>query len=135
MQEFAQKFIDQMDEDEIKYTEVNDTTVKVSFSGDNLKTITVYAFFEEDGTPYVQFRCWEIESFKNNEEAGLAACNALNLQFRWAKFFLDKDKDVAATLDAVLDENTVGEDCCSLMMRLVSIVDDAYPQLAKARWA
>ena len=127
--------MDQMDKDEIKYTEVDDTTLKISFNGDNMKTVTVYAFFEEDGDPFVQFRCWEIESFKNNEEAALAACNALNLQFRWVKFFLDKDKDAVATLDAALDEDTAGEECCEHMMRFVNILDDAYPQLAKARWA
>ena len=80
-------------------------------------------------------RCWEIESFKSNEAAGLAVCNDLNLQFRWVKFFLDKDKDVVATLDAMLDDNSSGAECVSLLMRIVNIVDDAYPQIAKARWA
>jgi hypothetical protein len=124
-----------MEEDGIKYSEVDENTLKISFNGDNLKSVNIYAFFDEDGDPFMQFRCWEIESFKNNEAAGLAVCNDLNLQFRWVKFFLDKDKDVIATLDAMLDDNSSGAECVSLMMRIVNIVDDAYPQIAKARWA
>ena len=135
MQAFAQKFIDTMEENGIKYSEVDENTLTISFSCDNIKAVTVFALFDEDGDPFVQFRCLEIESFKNNEAAGLAVCNALNLQFRWVKFFLDKDLDVTATLDAMLDEDTSGEECHSMMMRLVNIVDDAYPRIAKARWA
>ena len=135
MQAFAQKFIDTMEENGIKYSEVDENTLKISFNCDNIKTVNVFALFDEDGDPFVQFRCWEIESFKSNEAAGLAVCNALNLQFRWVKFFLDKDLDVTATLDAMLDEDTSGEECRSMMMRLVNIVDDAYPRIAKARWA
>lgn len=132
---YAQRFADTMDEKEVKYTEIDDHTLKISFNGDSIKTVTIYAIFEEDGENLVQLRSWEIESFASNEAAGLAVCNEMNCHYRWVKFYLDKDKDVVATIDATLDDDSCGEECFSLMCRFVDIVDGAYPQIEKARWA
>ncbi len=135
MQFYAQCFADKMDAEDVKYTEINDHTIKISFNGNNIKAVSIYAIFEEDGQPLVQLRSWEIESFASNEAAGLAVCNELNCHYRWVKFYLDKDKDVVATIDATLDDDSCGEECLELLFRFVDIVDNAYPQIEKARWA
>ena len=135
MQKYAREFTMYMDSEGIKYTEQNENVIKVVYSGDNLDTISIYAIFDEDGDHLVQMRCWEIVNFKNNEAAAFAVCNELNKQFRWAKFYLDNDNDIVAMVDAILDLDTCGEECMELVRRMVSIIDDAYPQLAKARWA
>jgi hypothetical protein len=100
-----------------------------------MDTIPIYVFFDEDNDPYVSFKCWEIQSFKNNEAAALIVCNNLNNEYRWLKFYMDEDKDVNASLDAMVDRSTCGEECLSLVRRMVNIIDEAYPQIAKARWA
>jgi hypothetical protein len=92
-------------------------------------------FFDEDDDPVVQLVCWEILNFKAREEQAIQLCNKLNLQYRWVKFYIDNDKDMVASLDATFDEETCGEICLSLVRRMVSIIDDVYPEVAKARWA
>ena len=135
MQAYMKKFMEKMDEEGIKYTEMDETTLRVCFNCDNIKSVNAMVVFDEDGKNLVQFRCWEIESFKNKETEALALCNELNYHFRWVKFFVDKDMDIVALLDAMLEEETAGDECLSLLMRFVNIVDDAYPAIAKARWA
>ena len=135
MQAYMQKFMEKMDQEGIKYVEVDENTVKICFNGDNIKSVNTLAVFDEDGQNLVQFRCWEIESFKNKESEAMILCNELNYHFRWVKFFVDKDMDIVALLDAMLDDDSAGDECLSLLMRFVSIVDSAYPQIAKIRWA
>ena len=135
MLKYAQLFVDYLDMKGVKYTVVDERTVKVVYNGDNLDSIPVFVFFDKDGDNLVAFKCWDIANFKNNPEKGINACNELNASWRWVKFFIDKDFDVVADIDAMVDDRTCGEICLSLVRRVVSIVDDAYPTLAKARWA
>ena len=135
MQMYAREFTMHMDANGIKYTEQDEHVIKVSYSGDNMDSIPVFVFFDEDGDPYAQFKCWNIANFKNNESVAIELCNKLNAEYRWVKFYIDDDKDVVASIDAMLDMGSCGEECLSLVRRVVSIVDDAYPQIARARWA
>ena len=136
MQIYASEFSSYLDEQGIKYTETDqDNVFKVVYGGDNLDTIPVYVFFDEDGDPYVQFKCWNIANFNGKQEAAIAVCNSLNAEYRWVKFYIDSDNDVVASIDAMISVDSCGEECLSLVRRVVHIVDDAYPQIAKARWA
>ena len=134
MANYKQLFMSYMDKEGIKYTDRGDNVVKVVYSGDNLKSIPVYVFFDKDGGPMVQLRCWEIANFKDKEAKALIACNEMNSTYRWVKFYLDKDADIISECDAYLDEYTCGEECLNLVRRVVNITDDAYPTFAKAMW-
>ena len=72
---------------------------------------------------------------RNMLAKGLITCNELNAKYRWVKFYLDKDKDVCVSLDAYIDEHTVGEECLNLVRRMINISDEAYPLFMKALWA
>ena len=62
--------------------------------------------------------------------------NAINNKFRFAKFCIDTDDNtVQAEMDAAFRSHDVGEICRELLLRCVSICDDAYPDLMKALWA
>ena len=135
MQEYAQLFIDFMDENDIKYTEQKENVLKVVYSGENMDSVPIFVFFDNEGDPVVQFKCWEIMNFKNNKEKALEICNSLNCEYRWIRFYVDEDLDIVASIDAYLDAYTCGEMCMDYIRRIVSIVDEAYPQIAKARWA
>ena len=135
MANFKQLFMEHMDKEGIKYVERDEFVVKVTYSGDNLKSIPVYVFFDEDGDPLVQLKCWEIANFKNKEGKGILACNEANKQYRWVKFYLDKDCDIVASIDAYIDASTCGSECLSLVRRVVNITDETYPIFAKALWA
>ncbi len=134
MQQYAQLFCNYMDETGIKYTVKKDHVILVSYSGENMESIPIYVFFDEDNDPFVQLKCWDILNFKNKGADALIVCNSLNAEYRWLKFFLDKDEDIVASLDAIVDTATCGEECMGLVRRFVNILDEAYPQIAKARW-
>ena len=135
MANYKQLFMNYMDREGIKYVDRDDFVVKITYSGDNLKTIPIYVFFDEDGDPLVQFKCWDIAEFKGKEAKGIITCNSVNKQYRWVKFYLDDDADVVASIDAYIDADTCGSECLSLVRRIVNITDDVYPEFAKAMWA
>lgn len=135
MQSYAKVFCEYMDNNGIRYTVQKENVIKVVYNGDNLETIPVYVIFDEDNDPLVSFKCWDIANFKNKEAEALVVCNSLNCEWRWVKFRLDSDKDIVASIDAIIDLNTCGKECLSLVKRVVNIVDDAYPEIAKAKWA
>jgi len=134
MANYKQLFMRYMDQEGIKYTDTDDYVVKVVYTGDNLKSIPVFVFFDKDGDPLVQLKCWEIANFKNKEAKAMIACNQMNKEWRWIKFYLDDDADIIAGCDAYIDEATCGSECLSLVRRMVNIVDDAYPTFGKALW-
>ena len=124
-----------LDRNDIKYTEMKDNVVKVVYSGDNLKTIPIFVFFDEDGDPIVSLKCWEIANFKDEKLAsGILACNELNEQFHWVCFYIDKDNDVLAQIYAYIDEETCGSVVTSLVCRMVNIIDEGYPTIMGALW-
>jgi hypothetical protein len=135
MANYKELFKRYMDIEGIKYEDRDEFLVKVTYSGDNLKSIPVYVFFDKDGDPLVQFKCWDIANFKEKEAKGILACNEINKQYRWVKFYLDDDADIVASIDAYIDASTCGEECLSLVRRVVNITDAAYPTFAKAVWA
>jgi len=135
MQKHAQLFIDYMNENEIKYTEQKDNVLKVAFNGENIDSISVFVFFDKEGAPMVQFKCWEIMNFKGNREKAVEICNTLNCEYRWITFCVDSDLDIIASIDAYLDANSCGKMCMDYVFRMISIIDEAYPKIAKARWA
>ncbi|MCD8087835.1 MAG: YbjN domain-containing protein [Oscillospiraceae bacterium] len=135
MADYKKLFMEYMDDKGIKYKNVKDFVVQVTYSGDHLKTIPVYVFFDKDGDPMVSFKCWEIANFKEKPEKGVATCNDLNAEYRWVKFYIDKDSDVICQADAYVDEESCGEICRKMVSRVVNISDDAYPVLMKALWA
>ena len=135
MQKYAREFTMYLDSQGIKYTEQNENVVKVIYEGENLNTISIFVIFDEDGENLVQIRSWEIINFKNSEAKAYIACNEMNDNYRWLKFYIDGDADIVAEMDAVIDMDTCGEVCLSLVRRAVRIIDKAYPTFAKARWS
>jgi len=135
MQQYLSKFLDQMDSEGVRYTQTESNIVKIVYGGENLDTITIFVIFDEDGDPLVQLKCWNIAGFKGKEALAMEICNQLNARFRWVKFYVDKDSDVIADLDAMIDIDSCGEEVLAMVRRMVSILDDAYPSIAKARWA
>lgn len=136
MANYKNLFMRYMDRNNVKYTDVKENVVKVVYTGDNLKTIPIYVFFDADGDPLVSLKCWEIANFKDEKmAAGVIACNQLNCKYRWVKFYLDKDSDVVGQIDAYVDEETGGSECLSLVKRMVNIIDESYPTFMTSLWS
>ena len=130
------EFIAAMEAKGIKYTDKDEFRVNVAYRGDNTDDITITVIFDKDGEGLVALRCWSFGSVPANKRVDvLEACNALNTKWRWVRFYIDGDNDVTASLDAVVDLDTVGEECIQLVHRMVDIYDKAYPDLMRACWA
>jgi hypothetical protein len=74
-------------------------------------------------------------NFKNKLDAGINVCNKMNNHWRWVTFCIDDDGDVAASIDSYVDDFNCGELCMNLVRRMVNIIDEAYPDIARALWA
>lgn len=131
---YKQLFMQHMDSVGIRYTDVNENSVKISYTGDNLKTIGIFVMFDKEGNPSAELKCWEVANFKNKEAKGLVVCNELNSKYRWVKFFVDKSADIIVEADAILDNATCGEECMSMVRRMVRIIDESYPSIGRALW-
>lgn len=60
--------------------------------------------------------------------------NAANSKYRWVKFYIDEERDIRVEVDALLDQDSCGEECLGLFQRLAHIADDAYPMFMKEIW-
>ncbi|MBR0112404.1 MAG: YbjN domain-containing protein [Clostridia bacterium] len=125
------------DEKKIHVKEIDEVAFSVCFEGDNCKDIPVIVIFDEDGSNHVAVRCFGISNaqFAGKEAAALALCNALNNQFRWVKFTLNDDAEISASIDGILDLDTCGEEIYHLIMLIVGITDEAYPEIMRARFS
>lgn len=76
-------------------------------------------------------------SLVNVEEASwpklLPTINELNREFRFVKFVLDQDGDVNIEYDFPLESNPT---VCAeeILIRILKIIDQAYPTLMRAIW-
>ena len=62
--------------------------------------------------------------------------NECNDQYTHVKFVLDtRNGQINARDDDVIQLDTCGEECFELMLRMVKVVEDAYPKFMKALWA
>lgn len=135
MSPYKRAYMQYMDSQGVKYLDKDEHVVRVSYSGDNLNTIPVYVFFDQDGDGIVTLRCWDIVKIPEDKMAkALITCNEMNKRFRWVKFYVDKDRDIMAEMDAVVDMQTVGAECVQLVKRTVNIIDDAYPEFMRVVW-
>ena len=134
MASYKQICMEYMRREKIKYEDVREHVMKISFKGNNLTSIPIFIYFDEDGDPVLSVKCWNITNFENHTDLAVTVCNELNEKYRWVKFYVDRDADIIAELDAYVDDQNCGPVCASLVRRMVSIVDDAYPVLMRALW-
>ena len=135
MANYKETYLRYMDSKGIKYTDLGENLVRVSYSCSNIKSVPVIVVFDKDGENLVQFVCTEVAAFKDDKLApGLVVCNAMNAKYRWVKFYLDSDQDVRVEADALVSMDSVGEECAQMVSRMVNIIDAAYPEFMRALW-
>jgi len=133
MIDYKQLFVDHMNEKGVRYTPLSLHSFQLLFGGENMDTITVIVHFDEDGDNMITVFSMDIANFRSNEANGIWVCNELNKSYRWVRFFIDDDADLVVACDALIDETTCGEECMDLVNRVVSIVDEAYIEIMKAK--
>ena len=134
----AQSFERELNARGLKYDRVDFDRpfYKVNFGGGDFSFshLCINIVFDSDGES-AQFVTGAVVSVPTEKTAQtLLAVNKNNCNFRWVKFYLDKDNDVICEADAILDANGGGKECVEVVMRMASIVDDAYGDYMRAIW-
>lgn len=60
--------------------------------------------------------------------------NRLNGKYRFVRFTLDSDNAVKVEYDVPVETSDVGPYAMEMLLRIVSIIDDAYPELMRDLW-
>lgn len=132
-------FLNELKERELKYRDIRtledgDDLVEVGFNLDSTR-IRIMIFFDASEMS-VALRCFEVAHVTEEQyPKALLSCNELNNKMRWVKFCIGEERNIHAEADALIDENSAARVTMELMMRMASIVDDAYPMINKAIWS
>ena len=113
------------------------SALKIVFSGENAPGVE-YIFASTDDDNDVAVRS---DALVNVPEAKLSKVirllNEFNNRFRFVRFCLDKKNRVHMEYDMPLEisDEDVGAVADGILMRMVAICDEAYPELMRAVWA
>jgi hypothetical protein len=132
--DYKELFMEHLDDNDVSYDDLDDGLIKIELGGDNAKSIDIIGMFEEDNED-VEFTCFSIGNFQNNYDAGIRVCNEMNKEYKWVKFYVDDDADIVAKISTTVDEYNCGDYCTTAVMRLMQIVDAAYPNFMRALWS
>ena len=130
-------FMEYMDANDIRYSykgvdsESGEEEITVSWDGENMSTIRLHFFFDED-EDICSIRVWNVIDFDPaNLEAVVDLCDQMNHGYKFLTFYTDRDDNsVTASIDAILmDTDDCGKILFEYMYYMVSICDKVYPEL------
>lgn len=133
LKELAENYLQ---DEGVKFQDVDKRRLRVGFRGENLKLIEIYIRFPEGDGRDVIITSYSVGCGFSGDlyNDGLELCNELNNEFRWIKFYLDDEHDVVAEYDAYIDENSCGPTVANAIRRMVGIMDRVYPRFMALRW-
>lgn len=94
--------------------------------------ITVACIFDDDNKSVRLVGMKYITITDNEWGSAVLRCNELNEQYRWVKFYVDKDNDILLQVDAVIQIDSCADVTFELLNRMLSIAEEAYPTILKA---
>ena len=125
-----------LDNKHLPYREIKDGVLEIFQSGKNAQAIRLVVGFDDVNRDIAWIKCYSLGHFDDNTYANaLITCNNANKHYRWVKFYLDPDNDAVACADAIVSENSVFDEILELIVRMINIVDEIYPEFMKARWS
>lgn len=135
---YTRQFMDELDSRDIKYTynepdEKGNEKVRVTFTDDDLGSLAINVFFQENGT--ASYRCWNLVDFTCGVSYAYQICNELNNEWKYAKFYVDTtDNSITMSNDMELsvDANS-GKASAEMLADLVGIIDAAKETLIKLK--
>ena len=130
----ARVFSDYLDEKGIKHRIVESDRILVGIHGNELPNQYVTFVFDDKDTN-VAIRAFSIIKVPESKKVNaIVMCGVLNNAYRFVKFCIDKDADLNAEIDAVIEPYTAGKVCFELLVKLTEILDKAYPAIMEAFW-
>ena len=93
-------------------------------------------FISNNDSNDVAVRVFGLITVKEESQAKvLPVLNKLNARFRYVKFVMDEDGDINLEYDYPLHCPNPAASAEELIIRIVKIIDTAYPDLMRAMWA
>ena len=125
-----QLFLKKLDAEKVRYALDEDRpVVRLRYNGENFCDVSFAFVFDEDGLS-VGLRVFSVAQFKRSElPDAYEFCNRMNREYRWVRVFIDEDRELSLSLDAVLVAGSVAAICHELLTRMVGIVDDICKEL------
>ena len=130
------------DSHEIKYrvTETEDISfIEAGYGISGGPTVRFLFFVRPDNGNDVQMRISGLMNKVGSEKRGviLEACNRVNNEMRFLKFYLDKDGDLFGQSDipSAISADCVGECCFELFVRSMQILDRCYHYFPEAYYS
>ena len=98
-------------------------------------TVDYHFFFDKDGHSFTMrvFRLFAVPIDKKLQIMELM--NTVNLNYRWVKFFIDKESWMSVQADAIVTSENAGAVGMELMIRTTQIIDDTYANFMREIWA
>ena len=135
MANMAAKLVSQYFESkDTKAAELREDVLRVGW-GFKGGSIEIFFAFDEEGTHVHLEGMNFIKVPQEKYDAIYKVLNECNYTYKHVKFVLDtSDGQISARDDAIIQLDTCGPECFELMIRMVQIVEDAYPMFMKAMW-
>lgn len=133
MNESAQAFMERLQRSNIRYMDKAQPDgshyVAVDAAGKNGRVYSIATLFSTDGTEF-SIRCYQLGKVPTERvRPMLKLLNDLNGDYAWARFFLDKEQEVAVGLDAVITAASAPRVCWEMVVRLFSVLDGVQEQI------
>lgn len=137
MNQYKVNFMAYLEANGIIYEDIGENALVITYNASNINVIRVVVQFEEDNANYATFHAFGLCKMEDEQRfaRSVMICNEMNKAYRWVKFYMDDDRDLTISADAVIDLETVGEECLEIVLRICQIGDKALPEFFKARWA
>lgn len=136
MANYVAEYVRYMDRNGDKYEKLNDTLILRKYRADNHDDYRLFVDFGEKDNSRVNFQGYGIGTVPEKKLPGaLVLCNKLNMQYRWVKFYINDEREVVGSGDAIVEISTVGSECNEMVERMVGIMDDAFPEFMKLKWS
>ena len=135
--EITQAFVDYLDTQGVKYRwegvdQDGDEHIRISFGGKNMDPIVTDWYFD-NARGRVVVRSWNVIDYSISDYYYVsAALDEANGTYLFVKFYTDDtDNSVTAGYDMPVTGSQDAEQCYEILMRMINILDDVYPQLSK----
>ncbi len=115
---------------DVKETAEGHTVVSIPFDG---KMLT--CFFAGENGKYFSLYCRFEEVPEDKLADAIFTCNALNTEYKWATFYVDKDNDIMIHDDAILSVDNAADEAFEILIRILNIGKEAKPIIMKALYA
>ena len=91
---------------------------------------------KEAANSAVALRVFSLAHVENHQKSRiLRTLNRLNDKYRFVRFTLDSDNDIKVEYDFPEKTQNIGAVALEMLLRTVSIVDSAYPELMRDLWS